>query len=498
MIPGARLCMLTAMTAEKYKHICHYLRSLIEGTQWEGNVYTVGGCCRDSILGVPIKDVDLAVTLPDGGIAFAEWLRKKHLTIGEPVKFKKYGTARMHLKKFPGEEIELVQTRSEKYTDRTSRDPSTAFGSIEDDCFRRDLTINSLYYDISGDRMLDITGKAISDLENHLIRTPWDPEMTFDDDPVRIIRTIRFATRFGWEIDPAAMAAMKKYVSRLEIITPERMQSEFDKVLEGATPSRALKLLREVGAIKYIIPELKKEFDLNQSEYHFGTVWEHSLATMDLVPPESEIRLAALLHDIGKTITAIKGRDGQTHFPGHDRRCARIIDTALRRLRYRSEAIDRIIFLCMNHEAAKKWGAKAQEMSDEALRKLQYKCGDEKRFNRLMTLIDADNRTYAPAHCMPDQVPAIMARSKALLAEGTAMFGYRLPVKALRIRKILHLPASAEAEVARIKDYLLRAAFVNPRLTRAQMCAMIEQHKHAVAGEETPAHRTQKRRRKKR
>ena len=300
MIPEARLCMLTAMTAEKYKHICHYLRSLIEGTQWEGNVYTVGGCCRDSILGVPIKDVDLAVTLPDGGIAFAEWLRKKHLTIGEPVKFKKYGTARMYLKKFPGEEIELVQTRSEKYTDRTSRDPSTAFGSIEDDCFRRDLTINSLYYDISGDRMLDITGKAISDLENHLIRTPSDPEMTFDDDPVRIIRTIRFATRFGWKIDPAAMAAMKKYVSRLEIITPERMQSEFDKVLEGPTPSRALELLREVGAIKYIIPELKKEFDLNQSEYHFGTVWEHSLASLDLLPPESEIRLAALLHDIGR------------------------------------------------------------------------------------------------------------------------------------------------------------------------------------------------------
>ena len=162
----------------------------------------------------------------------------------------------MYLRKFPGEEIELVQTRSEKYTDRTSRDPSTAFGSIEDDCYRRDLTINSLYYDISGDRMLDITGKGIADIENHLIRTPSEPDMTFDDDPVRIIRTVRFATRFGWEIDPAAMSAMKKYASRLEIITPERMQSEFDKILECPTPSRALNLLREAGAMRYIIPEL--------------------------------------------------------------------------------------------------------------------------------------------------------------------------------------------------------------------------------------------------
>ena len=97
---------------------------------------------------------------------------------------------------------------------------------------------------------------------------------------------------------------------------------------------------------------------------------------------------------------------------------------------------------------------------------------------------------------MPEQVPAIMARSKALLAEGTAMFGYRLPVKALRIRKILHLPASAEAEVARIKDYLLRAAFVNPRLTRAQMCAMVEQHKHAVDSDETPTRKASRRRKK--
>ena len=105
-------------------------------------------------MGLPIKDVDLAVNMPDGGIAFAEWLRKKKLTIGNPVTFPKYGTARLRLKRFPDDELELVQTRSEKYTDRNSRDPSTAFGSIEEDCLRRDLTINSLYYDISGLRAI--------------------------------------------------------------------------------------------------------------------------------------------------------------------------------------------------------------------------------------------------------------------------------------------------------------------------------------------------------
>ena len=126
-------------------------------------------------MGLPIKDVDLAVNMPDGGIAFAEWLRKKKLTIGNPVTFPKYGTARLRLKRFPDDELELVQTRSEKYTDRNSRDPSTAFGSIEEDCLRRDLTINSLYYDISRDRMLDLCGRGIYDMAgilNRLFSTP--------------------------------------------------------------------------------------------------------------------------------------------------------------------------------------------------------------------------------------------------------------------------------------------------------------------------------------
>ncbi len=134
-------------------------------------------------------------------------------------------------------------------------------------------------------------------------------------------------------------------------------------------------------------------------------------------------------------------------------------------------------------------------MSDEALRRLQYKCVDKKRFNKLMTLIDADNRTYTPAHCMPEQVPAIMTRSQTLLDEGTAMFGYHLPVKALRIRKILHLPASAEAEIAHIKEYLMRAAFVNPLLSRAQLCKMVELNKYNC-DEDSPKRRNHRRRKK--
>lgn len=462
------------MTTEIYEEICKYLRRAIEDTQWRGNVYTVGGCCRDSIMNLPIKDVDLAVSTPDGGIKFAEWLYNKGLTVGEPVTFPKYGTARLRLREFPDDELELVQTRKEKYTDRTSRDPSTAFGSIEDDCYRRDLTINSLYYDISNDRMLDITGRGIADMDAHIIRTPADPDMTFDDDPVRIVRAVRFAAKFGWEIDPAAYEAMQRHVSRLSIITPERMQGEFEKVLISPRPAMALELLRSLGAMEYIMPELCKTYNLKQTHFHFGTVWEHTLAVVEKVPAEPLLRYAALLHDIGKIVSVSRGKDGRNHFPRHDRRSAALVDKIMHRLHFRKPFIDKVVFLCVNHEAAKGWGRDGSDMKDADLRELQHLCHTPRRFENLMTLIDADNRSYAPEHCMPDQVAVILRRDAELRANGSAMYGYTIPIKRARVCKILNIrPDKNDDLLLQIARKLYRAAFENPTITREQLAALV-------------------------
>ncbi|MDE6581206.1 MAG: tRNA nucleotidyltransferase, partial [Duncaniella sp.] len=179
------------MNSQEYHRILGYLRGLIEGTQWESHVYAVGGCCRDEIMGEPIKDIDLAIDLPGGGIGFAEWLHERNLIVNNPVTYPKFGTAMVVLKKFPDVELELVQTRKEKYTDKNSRCPETAFGSIEEDCMRRDLTVNSIFHNITSGKAVDITGRGLADIEAHLLRTPADPDVTFDDDPVRILRCIR-------------------------------------------------------------------------------------------------------------------------------------------------------------------------------------------------------------------------------------------------------------------------------------------------------------------
>lgn len=450
------------MTTEQYHTILDYLRRLFDGTQWEGHVYAVGGCCRDEILGHEIKDVDLAVDLPGGGINLAEWIFDKGLAVKEPVTFPAFGTAMLRLREFPDDEIEIVQTRAEKYTDSTRRDPTVVFGPIEEDCRRRDLTINALYYDISREKLLDILGTSVDDIHNCVIRTPDDPDSTFDDDPVRILRAVRLAARYGWEIDPDTLRGMSNNAARLRIIRPERMRAEFDKMLTGPRPSAAMELLRECGALEYVMPELNALIGLQQTKCHAGDAWQFTLRTLDNTPPDRLLRLAALLHDIAKPICTNTGRDGKRHFAGHDRRCKPIINTAMRRLHYDRDDIDKVIFLAANHGVSKSWGPDARKMTDSALRRLQHKCVTTLRFDRLMTLIEADNLSYDPP--MPAQVDAIRRRSDELRRLGMDLFSYRRQLTTQQIRKFKKLPKNAD--LTPFTSFLLELAIENPHMPR--------------------------------
>ncbi len=163
------------MKRELYIQIKDFLREVICGTDFEGHVMTVGGCVRDDLMGLEIKDIDMCVSLPDGSIRFAEWLKEQGLLTKGVTVYPNYGTAMLHLRAFPDVELEFVQTRKEKYIDHSCRNPVTAFGSIEEDCLHRDLTINSLYYNISTDEIIDITGNGVNDIRDHIIRTPASP-----------------------------------------------------------------------------------------------------------------------------------------------------------------------------------------------------------------------------------------------------------------------------------------------------------------------------------
>lgn len=456
------------MTDGIYHKICEYFRNLVKDTEWWGHLYAVGGCCRDEVMHLPIKDVDMAVDLPNGGIAFAQWLDSRGLVKGELVTFPRFGTARLTLKAFPEDEIELVQTRKEKYTDRNSRCPETAFGTIEEDCYRRDLTINSLYYDVCRDKFVDITGNGLDDIHNHVIRTPSPPDTTYDDDPVRIYRTIRFASRFGWDIDPQTLEGMMRNIDRLRIVTPTRCHTELERMLTGPNVTEALGMLMHTGAMRYLLPEVWAEKDLQQPYGETGTVWDRTLATLRNLPADApfELRLAALFHETGKPATARKDADGVLRFASHDQSGAGISRRILRRLRFDRSVIDEVEFLVRHHLWTRRWGPAAEKMKDHQLRKLQYVCGTRERFDMLMALVDADNRAHATQNGWERQVPAILKRTRQMEADGTAMFGYRLPLSGVAIKRLKRVRDNRELK--RCRDYLLKMACNDPRRTTDQ------------------------------
>lgn len=449
------------MKKEIYDWIKEYLGSLIRGTEWEGHVYTVGGCVRDELMGFEIKDIDLCVSLPGGGVRFAEWLRDKGFTHKDVTVYLNYGTAMLHLKQFPDVELEFVQTRKEKYVDHTSRNPETAFGTIEDDCMRRDLTINALYCNVSTGDIVDITGKGLEDIKNHVIRTPNAPDVIYDDDPLRILRCIRFASRYGWDIEEYTFNGMLRNVHRLAIITKERIKDELDKMLTCAHPVMAMELLRKTGAMHYVIPELEETYSMTQNEYHFGTVWEHTMAVMEhLKSNELSLRMAALLHDIGKVRVKSVDDGGKVHFLKHELASADMVEEILRPLHYSNDFISEVAFLVKHHMVCKRWGSEGELIKKKRLRTLQYICGTEERFRDLMTLIDTDNNAHATDRCMPRQVERILQCTEEMKEAGTAMFGYKLPLTGRDVIEIKGIQPGPQ--VKECLDYLLKLAFVNP------------------------------------
>lgn len=462
------------MTHELYIQICDYLQDIIEDTLFENHCFAVGGCVRDEILGHEIKDIDLCIDLPDGGIDFANWLYKEKLLTHEPVVYPTYGTAMFQLAAFCDYPIEVVQTRKEQYKDKNSRNPEVVFGTLKEDCFRRDLSINSLYYNISKNVYMDLTGKGYNDIEEHIIRTTNVPDIIFQDDPLRVLRVCRFASRYGWEIEKETFDGMKRNVDRLSIITKERIQDEFNKMLTCDNPVMALKLIKDIGAMKYVIPELEETYDMSQNKYHFGTVWEHTLEVVRNIKENDLIlRMAALLHDIGKIKTRSVDDKGNVHFYEHELMSAKMCVDILKRLKYSNDFISDVCFLVKNHMLAKQYRDEAN-IKRKSLMKLEYRLGD--KFEQCMKLIHADNVSHAKEYCMPNQVVNIKNLVEEYKEQGYDMFNYKLPVNGDDVIKVLSIPPGKE--VKECLNWLLKFAFNNPQITREELLKNIKQFKN--------------------
>lgn len=241
------------------------LKSVIQNTKFSGKVFVAGGAVRDMIMGKDPKDIDIVVELENGGILFAEFLAKKlgvYKPGSNPVVFERFGTARVAFdgvvhKGVPldGVDVEAVYTREEAY-EPGSRKPTTKYGTIKSDVFRRDLTINSLLMDLMSGEIVDLTGQGVKDIEQGVIRTPSEPNRIFQDDPLRLLRAARFAGRYGYDVPDYMLASIKANAAGLKNISAERIREEIQKILTGANPATGIGWLYDMGLAPYAMPQL--------------------------------------------------------------------------------------------------------------------------------------------------------------------------------------------------------------------------------------------------
>jgi poly(A) polymerase len=352
------------------------------GTQWEGRLFLVGGAVRDELLGLsssPHGDFDIVLESDAG--ALARHLYDAKVSSIPPVVYPRFGTAMVRV---AGGNVELVTARRESYS-VDSRKPDVEPATLLDDALRRDFTINTLLKNIHTGEIADPLGQAYADLEAKILRTPLDANETFSDDPLRMIRAVRFRARFGLTPSHGLYEAVSNNLERLRIVSSERIRDEFEKMLVGPNAADSLDDLMQTGLLSVIAPEFSEGVGIDQGSYHSKDVWGHSLDVVRKAEGgELIVMLGALFHDIGKPRTRSVEPTGRVRFFGHEDVGATMTTKILRRLKFSNDVIEGVATLVKNHMRL----GSAVPFTKPAARRLKRDLG--KLVEPLLALCEAD------------------------------------------------------------------------------------------------------------
>lgn len=405
--------------------------ALLQAAGYEA--WIVGGCVRDAILGLPPKDYDLTTS------ALPEETQRVFAAYPRIETGLRHGTVTVLLE---GEPLEITTYRVDGvYSDARHPDGVTFTRSLRQDAARRDFTINAMAY-APGQGLQDFFGGQ-ADLARGILRAVGAAEKRFREDALRILRALRFASVLDFTLEGETARAARACAPLLAAVSAERVSGELGKLLCGKAAGRVLRDYPDVLGV--VLPEILPMVGLDhRNPHHCYDVWTHTTVAVDHVPPELPLRLAMLLHDIGKPDTFSLGEDGQGHFYGHPRRSVELAEGILSRLRFPRRTRERVLTLVRYHDAV-------LEESPQRVRRWLNKLGPEVFFD-LLAIQGGDAAAQAPAYCtrldhlrrlealarqVLDQAPCLTVRDLAVGGEDLLALGYRGPAIGRALRALL-------------------------------------------------------------
>ncbi|MGH3703913.1 MAG: CCA tRNA nucleotidyltransferase [Agromyces sp.] len=400
----------------------------------------VGGPVRDAFLGRDVNDLDFTTdATPDEILAIVKPIAEAHWDIGRA-----FGTIGARI---AGETVEITTYRADAY-DGASRKPEVVFGSsLEDDLTRRDFTVNALALRLPKLELVDPSG-GVEDLVARVLRTPAAPEQSFGDDPLRMLRAARFSSQLGFSVEPATAQAMTDLAAEIDRISAERVRDELAKLLLSRTPRSGIRLLVESGLAERVLPELPA-LSLERDEHHrHKDVYEHSLTVLDqaieyeiergvLDSPDLIVRLAALLHDIGKPATRRFEGGGAVSFHHHDVVGAKLARKRLRALRFDNDTIAAVSRLIELH--LRFFGYTDGAWSDSAVRRYVRDAGDQLERLHILARADVTTRNRRKADQLAFAYDDLEERI-AVLAEEEELAAVRPELDGADIMRLLDIP----------------------------------------------------------
>ena len=417
--------------------------------------FVIGGFVRDCFLGRPCNDIDVVVE--GSGIDFARAVGER--THQHVSYFKNFGTAMLH---YHGDELEFVGARKESYR-RESRKPIVEDGTLEDDQLRRDFTINAMAFSLQKEdfgALVDPFG-GIRDLDAGIIRTPLDPDTTYSDDPLRMLRAVRFAAKLStpehvFTIVPESMESMRRMADRLKILSCERVAEELNKMLSTDCPAMAFRLMDEGGLLPYVLPELLalKGVETVDGRGHKDN-FAHSLAVLTNVAEASDklwLRWAALLHDIGKPASKRYDAALGWTFHGHEVVGARMVPKIFDRLRLPLDEMKYVQKLVRLH--LRPIALVDEEVTDSAVRRLLFDAGDD--IDDLMILCNADITSKNEAKVARIRANFELVKRKLVeVEEKDAIRNFKNPIDGNYVMEVYGIPPCSE--IGQLKEMVKEA-----------------------------------------